>query len=149
MCHRIFVRFCSHLAPCLVHQDTSFRCPISMEWHKWHWYLIWTSRASKLKTQLNISDLIQMWFGYGLQKLDVVCFYAVQTFWMCQKWNLGWQSEQGLTLLLSQSIAQSPPLFLISVNILLCLFTCCIVMLLPMTKASLTKYSVSFSLSNS
>ncbi len=34
MCFRTFVRICSHLAPCLVQQDTPFRRPVSMKWRK-------------------------------------------------------------------------------------------------------------------
>lgn len=42
-----------------------------------------------------------MWFGSDLQKSHFMCFFAVQTsinldtIYMCQKTDLGWQPDQG------------------------------------------------------
>ncbi len=49
------------------------------------WYPIWTSWVCWLKMHLCKSDLngiskhLTMWFGSGLQKSDITCFFAVQT----------------------------------------------------------------------
>ncbi len=99
-CCGTFVRICGHLAPCLVHQNTLFRCSISAKWCKRHSDICfeWAEHPEWRYICKN-----RIWIAFQTTwpcGLDLICKSQISdlnqnkinmdTIGICQKSDLGW-----------------------------------------------------------